>query len=57
MDRIQELSSSIGVYSERCCRNSYGVLVRQIYNPIQHLGEEVTVDPRDKTTWAEKQVG
>ena len=56
LDRIQELKSAIGVYAERCCRNSYGIIVRQLYDPIRHQGEEVSIDPRDKKKWAERQI-
>ena len=56
MERTQELSSGAGVYTERCCPNSYGVVVRQPYDPIQHQGEDVIIDPRDKNKWAERQI-
>ena len=56
MERIQELSAGSSVYTERCCPNSYGVVVRQPYDPIQHQGEDVIIDPRDKKKWAERQI-
>jgi hypothetical protein len=56
MERTQELSAGTGVYIERCCPNSYGVVVRQPYDPIQHQGEDVIIDPRDKKKWTERQI-
>jgi hypothetical protein len=56
MERTQELKAGTGVYMERCCPNSYGVVVRQPYDPIQHVGEDVVIDPRDKKKWAEQQI-
>lgn len=56
MGRIQELKTSTAVYTERCCANSYGIVVRRPYNPGEHLGEDVVIDPRDKQKWAEKQI-
>lgn len=56
IDRVQKLKGGRGVYSEKCCRASYGVVVRQLYNALQHQGEEVSIDPRDKKKWAENQV-
>jgi hypothetical protein len=56
MDRIQEVDRGIVVYKERCCRSSYGLIVRQPYDPMLHQGEDITIDPRDKRRWAEKQI-
>jgi hypothetical protein len=56
MERTQELKAGSGVYMERCCPNSYGVVVRQPYDPMQHVGEDVVIDPRDKRKWAEQQI-
>ena len=56
MDRIQQIDRGIVVYKERCCRSSYGVVVRQPYNPYLHQGEDVSIDPRDKKKWAERQI-
>lgn len=56
MARSQELKNNVVVFVERCCPNSYGVVVRQPYNPLLHLGEPVVVDPRDGKKWAEKQI-
>ena len=56
MDRVQRLQGSGGIYPEKCCRNSYGLVVRKLYDPKQHVGEDVSVDPRDGKKWAEKQV-
>jgi hypothetical protein len=56
MDRVQRLQGAGGVYPEKCCRASYGIVVRQKYDPIQHQGEDVSIDPRDSKKWAENQV-
>jgi hypothetical protein len=56
MDRVQQIKEGSIVYKERCCRNSYGIIVRQLYDPNIHKGEFVSQDPRDKKKWAEKQI-
>lgn len=56
MDRTQQLSQDIVVYSRRCCRSSYGIVCRQLYDPKKHQGEDVKIDPRDKQKWAEGQI-
>lgn len=44
------------MYSERCARNSYGVLCRELYDEKKHTGEDVTKDHRDKKKWVECQI-
>ena len=56
MNRSEELKHHNTIYNERCCPNSYGIVVRQPYNPLLHQGEEVVVDARDKQKWAENQI-
>lgn len=56
IDRVQSLRDMGRVFAERCSRTSYGIVVRALYNPVDHLGEDVVVDPRDKTKWAERQI-
>jgi hypothetical protein len=56
MSRTDELRHHNVIYNERCCPNSYGVIVRQPYNPQIHQGEDVVIDPRDKQKWAEHQI-
>lgn len=56
IDRIQALRDLGRVFSERCSRTSYGIVVRALYNPVDHLGEDIVIDPRDKTKWAERQI-
>lgn len=56
MARIQEVDQDLMVYKQLCCRNSYGILCRQEYDPSIHLGEDVTIDPRDGKKWAERQI-
>lgn len=56
MDRTQEIKNKTAIYAERCCRNSYGILVRHLYDQTQHQGEHVVVDPRDGRKWATQQI-
>jgi hypothetical protein len=56
MDRVQRIKEDRVVYKERCCRNSYGILVRQLYNPQLHQGEDIETDPRDRKKWAINQI-
>jgi hypothetical protein len=56
MDRVQRIKEDKVVYKERCCRNSYGILVRQLYDPKLHQGEDVETDPRDRKKWAINQI-
>ncbi len=56
MDRIQRISRGHIVYRERCCRVSYGMICRELYNEAKHLGEDVTYDPRDGRKWAINQI-
>ena len=55
-DRVQEMNSGLKVLADRCARNSYGVLCRELYDPAQHMAEEVNKDPRDGKKWAEGQI-
>lgn len=55
MDRKEANRGNV-VFDERCCRASYGMLCRQLYNPITHIGEEVYFDPRDRRKWAIRQI-
>ena len=56
MDRIQQLSRGNVVYRERCCPNSYGIVVRQPFSPMLHALEDMVQDPRDNKKWAERQI-
>ena len=56
IDRTQKISRGTGVYRDRCCRVSFGVVCREEYDEIKHRGEKVTTDPLDKSRWAEDQV-
>ncbi|THY30127.1 hypothetical protein D6D00_03140 [Aureobasidium pullulans] len=56
INRVQELKTRMSVYTERCCRNSYGIVVRQLYDPMLHQGEDICHDGRDKQKWAENQI-
>lgn len=56
MDRVQRIKEDKVVYKERCCRNSYGIVVRHLYDPMLHQGEDVETDPRDRKKWAINQI-
>jgi len=58
MDRVQSISRGAAVFKERCCRVSYGVLCLDEYNPSNpaHIGQKVTLDPRDGKKWVENQI-
>lgn len=56
LDRVQQIRENRIVYKQRYCRCSYGVVVRQEYNPKFHHGEILSADPRDKKVWAERQI-
>ena len=56
IDRVQRIKEDKVVYKERCCRNSYGILVRQLYDPLLHQGEDVETDVRDRKKWAINQI-
>jgi hypothetical protein len=56
LNRIQELSYRQEVFRKRCCRASYGVLVKELYDVTKHVGEEFEISPYDKKKWAIKQV-
>lgn len=56
LDRVQYLKENRVVYSERICRNSYGVVYRVEYDPSKHLGEPVTYDVRDRKTYVLNQI-
>jgi hypothetical protein len=52
LDRTQELNG-LKIFSERCCRNSYGILIKRPYDKNKHVGEEIIADPRDKKKYVE----
>ena len=58
MDRIQGLSGGNEVFSERCCRLSYGVICMEEHNPSlpRHIGQPIVKDPRDGKTWVDNQI-
>lgn len=58
MDRVQSISRGAAVFKERCCRVSYGVLCLDEYNASNpaHIGQKVTLDPRDGKKWVENQI-
>lgn len=56
MDRIQIISRGSLVFKERCCRLSYGMICRELYDETRHIGEDVTRDNRDGKKWAVNQI-
>ena len=44
------------MYTQRCCPVSYGIVCRELYDPMKHQGEIVVLDPYDKQRWAERQI-
>ncbi|KAF9634279.1 hypothetical protein BFW01_g5174 [Lasiodiplodia theobromae] len=56
MNRVQEITSEIPMYTSRRCRASYGILCREKYDPRRHAGEDVSVDEYDKKKWVDGQI-
>lgn len=54
--RIQANQGGPDVYSLRCSPISYGILCRELYDPVKHQGEQIVQDPYDKKRWAERQI-
>lgn len=56
MDRLQSISQKTVVFDMRCCRASYGILCRELYNESKHDGEDVRLDPYDGKKYADNQI-
>lgn len=58
MDRIQTISRGNEIFTERCCRMSYGIIGMEEYNPNlpRHIGQPTWKDARDGKTWVENQI-
>ncbi|KAK4982639.1 hypothetical protein LTR50_007651 [Elasticomyces elasticus] len=54
--RVQALKGGPELLSSRRCPVSYGVVVRELWNPREHQGEYIQRDPLDKKRWAENQI-
>ncbi|KAK5112470.1 hypothetical protein LTR62_004227 [Meristemomyces frigidus] len=54
--RIQSNRGGPEIYAQRCSPLSYGILCRELYDPIKHINETVVQDPYDKKRWAERQI-
>lgn len=52
------MSRGESAFKARCCRVSYGILYRQVYNPrnARHIGQKVWQDPLDGKTYVEDQL-
>ncbi|KAJ5655126.1 hypothetical protein N7490_002129 [Penicillium lividum] len=55
-DRIQQIKRGVLTFGSRCSPVSYGVVCDKIYNPENHIGQAVRLDPRDKVTYAVDQI-
>ncbi|KAF2223070.1 hypothetical protein BDZ85DRAFT_121257 [Elsinoe ampelina] len=55
-ERTQQIgtNTSLGeeVFSTRCCRNSYGIVVRELYDETRHAGLPFIEDANDGCKWA-----
>ena len=56
LKRTQAIQYQQEVFAERCCRASYGVLIKEIYDPQVHLSEDTKKDPHDNKVWAINQI-
>ncbi|KAI9738416.1 MAG: hypothetical protein M1834_008919 [Cirrosporium novae-zelandiae] len=56
MSRVQEINQNTVVFDERCSRMSYGVICREPYDRLRHIGDDVICDPRDRKMWANDQI-
>ncbi len=54
--RVQEEGPGPDPLDMRCCPISIGIVGREAYDPVKHLGELVVEDPFDKKRWAERQI-
>lgn len=54
-ERTQQLGSSHSaaqqVFKTRRCRNSYGIIVSQPYDPLRHLGLPTYKKPDSEALW------
>ncbi|KAK7994683.1 hypothetical protein PG990_013456 [Apiospora arundinis] len=55
-DRKQRMESGQSVITSRIARASYGVLVKQLYDPVVHFMPEIQDDPYDGTRFAINQI-
>jgi hypothetical protein len=57
-DRQQRLETGVhSVLTNRVARASYGLLVRQLYNPAVHFNEDIETDRfQKKVKWVRKQI-
>ncbi|ETI22823.1 hypothetical protein G647_06899 [Cladophialophora carrionii CBS 160.54] len=56
IDRLQKLKFTKSVLRARKCRQSLGIVCEQLYNPSQHKGAKLKVDPVDGLTYAVDQI-
>ncbi|KAJ5117162.1 hypothetical protein N7448_004107 [Penicillium atrosanguineum] len=56
LDRIQQIKRGVVTFGSRCSPVSYGIICDKIYDPENHVGQLVRLDPRDNKTFAVDQV-
>lgn len=56
MDRVQKSSRDTPIFDELCCRMSFGMIYRALYNPVNHLGEDTEYDRRNRKKYAVRQI-
>ena len=56
MDRSQALQHGQAIYTGRCSRVSYGILIKQQYDEQKHVGERFVKDPTTGEKWVENQI-
>ncbi len=54
--RIQSRRGGPEMYSLRMSPVSFGIVCREIYDPVKHQGEDISEDRYDKRRWAEGQI-
>lgn len=57
MDKTQKLESGTSLLQCRVARRSYGVVCKEEYNPLIHIGEDVVLDEYiPNKRWAKDQI-
>lgn len=56
LHRAQVLARGFQSFDQQYCPFSIGLVCRELYNPVMHIGEPVSRDPIDRRYWAEDQI-
>ncbi|KAI9037071.1 Hsp70 family protein [Aspergillus affinis] len=56
LDRIQQIKRGVVTFGSRCAPVSYGITCDKLYDPNEHVGEPVRLDPRDNNMFAVDQI-